>query len=296
MTRKRAILLTAASLLSLFAITAGVPLRPVKAGAQEPEYHPQPQKQAAPPEPAARKPRPRMDSHTALGLGRLPDAEAARRGESVYTQNCQACHGEGARGSIGPNLVRSVLVLHDDNNSEIAQVIRNGRPQAGMPAFKTLTDAQVHDLAEYLHQMVELAANRGLYKSLDTMASGNAEKGHAYFAANCAGCHSVTGDLAKIGTKFPQPSALLARIAWPAPKPPRQATIIAPDGRKLTGTLEHYDDFETTLKLADGTIQTWPTDKIKAEIPDTIAGHRALLPKYTDDDLHNLTRYLMTIQ
>jgi len=42
--------------------------------------------------------------------------------------------------------------------------------------------------------------------------------------------------------------------------------------------------------------QTWPTDTIKVDIPDKLAGHRALLPKLSDDDLHNLTRYLLTIK
>jgi cytochrome c oxidase cbb3-type subunit III len=32
------------------------------------------------------------------------------------------------------------------------------------------------------------------------------------------------------------------------------------------------------------------------DIPDKLDGHRALLPKYSDDDLHNLTRYLLTLK
>src|SRR5581483_3538484 len=43
-----------------------------------------------------------------LGLGPAPDAAAAKKGEPLYKQNCATCHGENARGSQGPNLVRSV--------------------------------------------------------------------------------------------------------------------------------------------------------------------------------------------
>ncbi|QNI36736.1 c-type cytochrome [Edaphobacter albus] len=293
MTRTRAILLSATGLLCFFALPVALHLRPVLAGAQEPEYHSQQSLQQAP-SPARQSGR-RMDSHTALGLGRLPNAEAAKRGEPLYNQNCAACHGEGARGGIGPNLVRSVLVLHDDDDSEIARVIRGGRPQAGMPPFKQLTDPQVRDIAEYLHQLVELAANRGLYKSAETMTSGNIDKGKAFFAANCASCHSVTSDLAGIGAKYSQPSALIVRIAWPASRGPVTVTVTTPEGHKFTGTLEHYDDFETTLKTSGKTF-TWATDSVHVEMPDKLAGHRALLPKYSDDDLHDLTRYLLTIK
>ena len=106
----------------------------------------------------------------------------------------------------------------------------------------------------------------------------------------------MTGDLATIGAKYADPPALLQRIAWPAPKPPRKASVTTADGKKLDGTLMHYDDFETTLQLADGTSQTWPTDTVKVDVPDPLAGHRALLPVYSDDDLHDLTRYLMTLK
>lgn len=277
------ILLSAASLFCFASALVQAPLQPVLAQPQEPNLQ---------------SPRPKAtnrNSHVFLGLGRVPDAEAAKRGESLYQQNCSACHGVGARGGQAPNLVRSVLVLHDENGEEIGQVIKNGRA-GGMPAFPNLTDTQRVDISEYLHMQIELAANRGLYKQSDTMTSGDEAKGKAFFTENCASCHSASGDLAAIGKKYSQPSAMLARIAWPSNRGPRKATVTTPDGKKLNGMLEHYDDFETTLKASDGTSLTWPTASIQVEIPDKLEGHRALLPKYSDDDLHNLTRYLLTLQ
>src|SRR5579864_6073962 len=49
-----------------------------------------------------------------LGLGTAPDPAAAAKGAPLYKQNCATCHGETARGSQGPNLVRSMVVLHDE--------------------------------------------------------------------------------------------------------------------------------------------------------------------------------------
>jgi cytochrome c oxidase cbb3-type subunit III len=239
---------------------------------------------------------PGRNSHDSLGLGPVPDAAAAKLGEPLYKQNCSVCHGETARGGEGPNLVRSVLVLHDEKGEEIGPLVKNGRVEAGMPAFPNLSETQRYDISEYIHLQIELAANRGLYTHADTLTSGDVEKGKAFFAANCAGCHSATGDLAKIGSKHPQPAEMLVRIVWPSTRGPRQATVITPGGEKLTGTLVHYDDFETTIRSTAGATTSWPTDSIKVEIPDKLSGHRALLPKYSDDDLHNLTKYLLTLK
>ena len=70
-----------------------------------------------------------------LGLGPAPDEAAAKKGEPLYKQNCATCHGENARGSQAPNLVRSVVVLHDEKGEELGPLIKSGRPQAGMPGF-----------------------------------------------------------------------------------------------------------------------------------------------------------------
>src|SRR5215472_1173512 len=150
-----------------------------------------------------------------LGLGAAPDREAATRGEKLYTANCAFCHGDKARGAEGPNLVRSVVVLHDEKGETIGPVLTKGFPEKGMPAFTNLTKEQIYDIAQYLHMQVELVANRGLYKRLNVV-TGDAKAGEAYFsgAGGCKSCHSVTGDLAHIGTKYPA-DTLQTRFVWP---------------------------------------------------------------------------------
>src|SRR5580704_2683913 len=100
-----------------------------------------------------------------LGLGPAPDAAAANKGEPLYKQNCATCHGDNARGSQGPSLVRSTVVLHDEKDEEIGPVIKQGRSQGGMPAFPQLSADDIHNIGQYLKQQVELAANRGTYGS-----------------------------------------------------------------------------------------------------------------------------------
>ncbi len=235
-----------------------------------------------------------------LGLGPVPDAAAARKGEALYKQNCSACHGENARGAQAPSLVRSPLVLHDENDAEIGPVIREGRPQAGMPPFPNLSNDDIHNIAQYLKLLIELAANRGTYGKtygdLRNKVTGDAVQGQAFFAAHCGQCHSATGDLAKIGSKFQQAAQLQSRFLWPVANGPAKATVTTATGETVTGTVRKLDDFEISLIDSQGQYRSWPLDKVRVESDDRLSGHRALLPKYSNADIHNMTAYLVTLK
>jgi cytochrome c553 len=189
-------------------------------------------------------------------------------------------------------------VLHDEKGEGISPVVKAGRPQAGMPAFPSLSDAQIYDIAEYIHLQIELAANRGTYGTTyrKSEISGDAAKGKTFFAANCAGCHSVTGDLAHVGSKYAQPTALMNRIAWPTSPQTNMGTVTTASGEKISGRLVTYTDFEVAMRDSENVYHSWPRAQVQVNLPDRLAGHRALLPKYSDADLHNLTRFLGTLQ
>ncbi len=235
-----------------------------------------------------------------LGLGTPPDARAVKAGEPLYQQNCAACHGQNARGGEGPNLTRSAIVLHDEKGEEIGQVVKNGRPQAGMPAFPGLKPEEIYQIAEYIHQQVENAANRGLYRSLyanqRSQTSGDPKKGEEFFAAHCASCHSPTGDLAHIASKYPQAATMQPLFLWPARKGAGEVTVRTASGETIKGTVIRLDDFDVAIRDVSGEYHHWPRDRVTVEADDSLSGHRALLPKYTDSDIHNITAYLLTLK
>jgi mono/diheme cytochrome c family protein len=236
-------------------------------------------------------------THQFLGLGRVPDPAAAARGEKLYAPNCSFCHGAKATGAEGPNLIRSAVVLHDDHGELIGQVVSNGRPEKGMPAFPNLTKEQIADIAEFLHMRVELVANRGTYKRLD-IVTGDPKEGEAYFngAGRCNTCHSVSGDLAHIATKFPQPDQLQARFLYPSGVP-RRATVILDSGASVSGEIKSIDDFHISIVDDAGDYHSWSRDDVKKiDIADPLAPHVELAAHYTDKEMHNLTAYLMTLK
>src|SRR5262249_35350469 len=136
-----------------------------------------------------------------LGLGPAPDAEAAERGAPVYAANCAFCHGPLARGAEGPSLIYSELVLKDVHGAVVADFLKAGRPEKGMPSFATLSDEQRKDVAEFLHQQIEDVANRGAYQ-VKNIVLGDPKKGASYVAAHCLSCHSLTGDLKGLPAKW----------------------------------------------------------------------------------------------
>ena len=233
-----------------------------------------------------------------LGLGTPPDAVAAARGEKLYAPNCGFCHGEKARGAGGPNLVRSAVVLHDEKGEILGPVISKGFPDKGMPAFPNFTPAELADIAQFLHLQVELVANRGTYKRLNVV-TGNATAGAAYFngAGGCHNCHSVTGDLAHIGSRY-EPDQLQTRFIWPAGRGgARQKVTVTPrGGQPITGTVRRLDDFDISITDSAGTFHSWPRNAVKVDLEDRLTAHRALLDKYTDKDMHDLTAYLVTLK
>jgi len=83
------------------------------------------------------------------------DAAAADHGKKIWAAECITCHGGNARGSErGANMVRSALVLHDRNGSEIGPYLRKGHPtQSGAPSAN-FSQAQIEELAHFIHQRV----------------------------------------------------------------------------------------------------------------------------------------------
>ena len=82
---------------------------------------------------------------------RRPRAQPEYDGWKVYHSHCDRCHGQDATGSsFAPNLRQSVGA-NGMTESAFASVVADGRPDKGMPAFKTMiTDAQIGQLYAYV--------------------------------------------------------------------------------------------------------------------------------------------------
>lgn len=246
------------------------------------------------------------------------DDAAANRGQQVFSATCAQCHGADARGTDkGPDLIRSLPVLHDRtqqlHGKELAPLLQK-QPDHSF----NLTQDQIADLSQFLVRSVNrILRSGGYYNQPSNLLSGDAKAGEAYFngAGGCNKCHSPTGDLAGIGGKYP-PAMLQQKLVFPQTggfggrgrgrgaavatadsRPHSEVTVTRPDGATVTGALVRIDDFDVTLQDSSGGYRTFArTPSTKVDVTDPYAAHVALLDKYTDADIHNLTAYLETLK
>lgn len=229
------------------------------------------------------------------------ESEPAQRGRAQFSKSCAFCHGPDATGGAeGPNLMRSSVVRHDQGGDAIGPVIRDGRPDRGMPPIP-LTPQQISDVVTYLHAAVAVsdrssAGNPANDYSLKRLLTGNAEAGKAYFngVGQCSQCHSPTGDLAGIARKYP-PVELQSRFLYPMGKPETAAVKLA-SGAVVEGKLLHLDAFYVAIEDKSGWYHSWPLKDVKVDVHNPIAAHIELLSKYTNKDVHDLFAYLETLK
>jgi cytochrome c oxidase cbb3-type subunit 3 len=236
------------------------------------------------------------------------DPAAIARGKQVFSVNCGFCHGSDARGGEGgPNLLRSPIVLNDQNGELISAIVLNGRTDKGMPKFN-LPMANIADIAAYVHSV---AAGSAPAKPFDpkSILVGNPAAGKKYFngAGHCNSCHSVTKDLAGIGSKF-GPKELTdvvftggatGMFGIPSPTaPPRTVKVTMPSGEVVQGRLLSLDDFDAVLVDVDGNRRTIRRDgNVPAiQITDPMRIHFDMSRQWEDRDLHDVTAYLATLK
>jgi cytochrome c oxidase cbb3-type subunit III len=224
------------------------------------------------------------------------DPAAAERGKGTFSSSCSFCHGSQATGTEqAPNLLRSPLVFQDHGGDTLGPFLKAGRPTLGMPAFPSFQPAQVADIAAFLHARIQEV--RGTRLPETALLVGDSKAGLAYFngAGKCSTCHSPTGDLAHIGAKD-QPLALTTAFLTP-PAKPLHVTVVPKSGASVSGKLEYLDEFTVSLTDTAGTYHTWPRDRTKSvEVVDPLSAHKAMLPVYTDTNIHDLLAYLVTLK
>lgn len=268
--------------------------------------------------------------------GPTPDPAAVARGTALYetTLNCAACHGVTGRGGPGnaPDVTKSALAMQPDNGRALAAFLRAGRVEKGMPAVPALTAAQAAELSAKLRSLgFDAARTQGpqrgggrgarpgwpaaLTGQQLSIVVGDPALGKTFFngpVGRCSSCHAVVdgqpnaaANLAHIASKYPEPKTLqnamlLSRDSGWSPRTGKDvtATITYQDGRTLKGYLSSVSDFKVVIRDDNGTetVVARADGEPRVVLTDRLQDHLDLLQKYSDNDIHNLTAYLVTLK
>ena len=118
----------------------------------------------------------------------VPERPSAGQGLNVYLTNCSSCHGEAGKGDgpaakglpNPPASFTSPDTLDDMSPNAVLAVIKEGRPDKGMPPFGTTLDPlSLWDAVAYLY---------------DLRATGVYTEGREVYTSSCASCHGPRGD------------------------------------------------------------------------------------------------------
>lgn len=164
--------------------------------------------------------------------------ERVRRGESLYADQCAACHGLEGQGGVGPAL-KDRTVLKNTPDQIFFSVIRSGVPNTQMPSWSVdfggpLTDEDIHDLVAFLRAWEPEAPEVAL---LERQPDPN--QGALLFSGTCAVCHGEDGQGGKPGIPALNDPDRLGNFdnAWyrsvisygrPAKGMPTWGTVLAP--------------------------------------------------------------------
>jgi cytochrome c oxidase cbb3-type subunit 3 len=235
-------------------------------------------------------------------------AEAVKAGQTLFAAQCGFCHGrDAAGGESGPDLTRSALVAEDDGGDKLRPLIRQGRPDKGMPG-SNLGESDIAAIVAFVHDTKTKAESLGGGRrdvAVEDLQTGDIEAGRRYFngAGGCAKCHSpTTGDFAKIGSRY-QGLALLHRLLYPGsgrdagPAPARPtATVTTRDGQIVTGKVTHHDEFVISMTDAGGWTRSWPTNQVRVAVDNPLQAHIEQLQRYTDKDMHDVFAFLQSLK
>ncbi|MBT9568562.1 MAG: c-type cytochrome [Thiobacillus sp.] len=133
-----------------------------------------------------------------------PHAVAAPNGAKLYGRNCASCHGAKGDGGIGVPLALASFQagISDDY---LRKTIVLGRPGRVMPAFSSLSRAEVEAIVAHIRTWNQVPSSR--YS--DRPVRGDPLHGKQLFVQYCATCHGVNGEGAKgTGVTFSRPRDL----------------------------------------------------------------------------------------
>jgi PQQ-dependent dehydrogenase (methanol/ethanol family) len=242
-------------------------------------------------------------------------AQTADDAKRQYQARCVGCHGEdGTGGGHGPAIV-DVRRTRATSQAAVRNLILNGIPDGGMPAFR-ISQQEADAIAAYV---MVLKQPSGAVAATSPAATGDAAAGKRFFAGkgNCTSCHIVSGlpygpgaalgpglsnvgrdrTVAQIELALRDPGAMPAgqtgRGGRGAAPQYRAVTVRLRNGSTLRGIAKNESVFDLQLLAMDGSLHLLS----KSEVAE-VTREKSLMPKVdaSPEEMRNLVAYLSALR
>jgi len=218
-------------------------------------------------------------------------------GARVYSSQCSTCHGPNGDRVSGVDLRRGQF-RRAVTDADLAQIVTNGIPAAGMPPFR-LQPTELTGVVAYIRA--------GLDSKTPSIKIGTASRGKAVVEGKgaCLSCHRIAGrgprlapDLTDIGVargvdmlyrSLTDPSAGMLPINRPV-------RITMKDGRSINGRRLNEDTFTVQLIDDKERLQSIAKSEIRSLVVETKSPMPSFSGTLTGDELADVIAYLVTLK
>ena len=216
----------------------------------------------------------------------------------TFASMCAGCHGlDGSGTQRAPNIAVGARI-QSLSADEVYRIVSDGVPGEGMPSFRSLGDARIRLLVDYIQQLQGSKTTVPL--------PGDAARGKEIFfgPGGCSSCHMVRGeggfiapDLSDYGATHGS-DEIRSAITRPDARTAvsRQVTAVANDGQQYRGVIRNEDNFSLQLLSADGKFYFLSKAGLRHIARDT----NSMMPsdygsKLAPGQLDDLVKYLASI-
>ena len=228
-----------------------------------------------------------QEARNPLGL----DNAAVTAGTELFRSGCGSCHGSKGQGGRGPKLADNSRV-REKSDKKLFDIIKFGVAGTVMPP-SALAETQVWQLVSFVRSLNANAAEQNV--------SGDLSAGESLFfgVKKCSQCHMIRGrggligpDLSNIGdnrsvekmTEAIKDPNLVIELGFSA------VTVIAGDGRRISGVAKNNSNFSIQILDATGTYHLL----LKKNLVEVIHHQNSLMPSIdlSESELQNLLAFL----
>jgi cytochrome c oxidase cbb3-type subunit 3 len=220
------------------------------------------------------------------------------QGKQIFTSSCAQCHGLDGKGSERAPSIADTANVQRLSAAQLSDIIENGVPGTGMPAFHSLQTSQVRAVVGYLRIL------QG--KNKTASLPGNPASGKVIFFGQlgCSQCHMVGGEGGFIAsdlsdyTRSHTVEQIRRAIVDPAGngRPVRLVTVALRGGEKFVGRVRDEDNFSVQLQTLDGTFHFFSKSDIDKMEPDSQPFMPANYGSRLDaQELNDVVSYLMSV-